>query len=274
MSDTFFARGFNKQHEQMTNIQKQFDLTDKVAIITGSSKGIGKAIARGLAENGATVVISSRDQNACDTVVSEFKEAGLKAIGIACHIGKEEARQHLVAETVSKLGGIDILVNNAAINPVFGPLEDAAEDIFDKIMHVNVKAPWMLSNQVLPSMQSRGGGSIINIASVEALSPGMGLGLYSTSKAALLMLTKNQAKEWGKHGIRANALCPGLIKTKFSAALWQNEKILGKIQKTLPSGRMGMPEEMEGIVCLLASEAGAYMTGGVYTADGGYMIAG
>ncbi len=258
----------------MTRIKNQFDLEGKIAIITGSSKGIGKAIAHGLAENGATVIISSRDQAACDTVVAEFKAAGLKAHGIACHIGKEEQRANLVTQTIEQLGGVDILVNNAAINPVFGPLEDAEEAIFDKIMDVNVKAPWMLSNKVMPSMKERGGGSIINLASVEALTPGMGLGLYSTSKAALLMLTKNQAKEWGKYGIRANALCPGLIKTKFSAALWQNEKILQKIEKTLPSGRMGMPEEMEGIVCLLASDAGAYMTGGVYTADGGYMIAG
>ncbi len=258
----------------MTRIKNQFNLEGKIAIITGSSKGIGKAIAHGLAENGATVVISSRDQSACDTVVSEFQADGLKAIGIACHIGKEEQRANLVSQTITKLGGVDILVNNAAINPVFGPIEDADEAIFDKIMDVNVKAPWMLSNKVMLSMKERGGGSIINLASVEALTPGMGLGLYSTSKAALLMLTKNQAKEWGKYGIRANTLCPGLIKTKFSAALWQNEKVLQKIEKTLPSGRMGMPEEMEGIVCLLASDAGAYMTGGVYTADGGYMIAG
>lgn len=258
----------------MTNIKKQFNLEGKVAIITGSSKGIGNAIAKALAENGAQVVISSRDQKACDAVVSEFKAEGLKAYGFACHIGKEDQRKNLVDQTISKFGGVDILVNNAAINPVFGPLEDAGEAAFDKIMDVNVKAPWMLSNLVLPSMQERGGGSIINLASVEALTPGMGLGLYSTSKAALLMLTKNQAKEWGKYNIRANALCPGLIKTKFSAALWQNEKILQKIEKTLPLGRMGMPDEMAGIVCLLASDAGSYMTGGVYTADGGYMIAG
>lgn len=258
----------------MTNIQQRFDLQGKVAIITGSSKGIGKAIAKGLAENGAHVVISSRDQEACNLVVSEFGEDGLSATAIACHIGKEEQRKALIDKTVADLGGVDVLVNNAAINPVFGPLEDAGEHIFDKIMDVNVKAPWMLSNLVLPSMQQRKGGSIINVASVEALTPGMGLGLYSTSKAALLMLTKNQAKEWGKYGIRANALCPGLIKTKFSAALWQNEKILEKVERALPTGRMGMPWEMAGMVCLLASDAGAYMTGGVYTADGGYMIAG
>ena len=141
-------------------------------------------------------------------------------------------------------------------------------------MDVNVKAPWALSNLVLPHMQKNQNGSIINIASVEALTPGLGLGLYSTSKAAILMLTKNQAKEWGQYGIRANAICPGLIQTKFSAALWTNEKLLHKVQKTIPSGRMGQPEEMIGLATLLASEAGSYMTGGVYTADGGYMIAG
>ncbi len=258
----------------MNSIKQSFNLDGKVAIVTGSSKGIGKSIAQGLAEHGATVVISSRSQEAVDEVVSEFKKNGLTAVGIACHIGKADQREQLVQKTVEQLGGIDILVNNAAINPVYGPIEAAEEGVFDKIMDVNVKAPWMLSNLVLPSMKQRGGGSIINIASVEALHPGAGLGLYSTSKAALLMLTKNQAKEWGQYNIRANVLCPGLIKTKFSAALWQNEKLLQKIERTLPSARMGMPDEMAGMVCLLASDAGGYMTGGVYNADGGYMIAG
>ena len=256
------------------NVNQQFDLNGKVAIVTGSSKGIGKAIAKGLAEKGASVVVSSRNQEACDEVVIEFKKDGLKAIGIACHIGKEEQRQNLVDKTIEAFGRIDILVNNAAINPVFGPIEDVDSAIFDKIMDVNVKAPWALSNLVLPHMQTNKNGSVINIASVEALTPGAGLGLYSTSKAALLMLTKNQAKEWGKFGVRANAICPGLIQTKFSAALWTNEKLLNKIEKTIPSRRMGQPEEMVGLACLLASDAGGYMTGGVYTADGGYMIAG
>ncbi len=256
------------------SIQQQFDLEGKVAIITGSSKGIGKAMAKGLAEKGAQVVVSSRSQEACDEVVKEFTEAGLKAIGIACHIGKEEQRKNLVDKTVEAFGRIDVLINNAAINPVYGPIEDVDPSIFDKIMDVNVKAPWALSNLVLPHMQANKNGSIINIASVEALTPGFGLGLYSTSKAALLMLTKNQAKEWGQHGVRANAICPGLIKTKFSAALWTNEKLLNKLERSIPSGRMGQPEEMVGLACLLASDAGGYMTGGVYTADGGYMIAG
>ncbi|MGY3793120.1 SDR family NAD(P)-dependent oxidoreductase [uncultured Aquimarina sp.] len=258
----------------MKSIQQSFNLKGKVAIITGSSKGIGKSIAQGLAEYGAKVVISSRNQEAVDNVAEEFNNNGLEAIGVACHIGKADQRKELIEKTIEHYGGVDILVNNAAINPIYAPIEEAEEEVFDKIMDVNVKAPWLLSNLVLSSMKERGGGSVINIASVEALHPGAGLGLYSTSKAALLMLTKNQAKEWGQYGIRANVICPGLIKTKFSAALWQNEKLLNKIEKSLPSSRMGMPDEMAGIVCLLASDAGAYMTGGVYTADGGYMIAG
>jgi NAD(P)-dependent dehydrogenase (short-subunit alcohol dehydrogenase family) len=258
----------------MTHISDQFSLENKVAIVTGSSKGIGKAIAKGLAQRGAQVVISSRSQEACDAVANEFTKEGLKAIGIACHIGKEEQRINLVNTTIDAFGRIDVLVNNAAINPVYSPIEEVTPAIFDKIMDVNVKAPWSLSNLVLPHFKNIKNGSIINIASVEALTPGFGLGIYSTSKAAILMLTKNQAKEWGQYGVKANAICPGLIKTKFSAALWTNEKMLNKLEKSIPSGRMGMPEEMVGLACLLASDAGNYMTGGVYTADGGYMIAG
>ena len=258
----------------MTHISDQFSLENKVAIVTGSSKGIGKAIAKGLAQRGAQVVISSRSQEACDAVANEFTKEGLMAVGIACHIGKEDQRINLVDKTIHAFGRIDILVNNAAINPVYSPIEEVTPAIFDKIMDVNVKAPWSLSNLVLPHFKAHKNGSIINIASVEALTPGFGLGIYSTSKAAILMLTKNQAKEWGQYGVKANAICPGLIKTKFSAALWTNEKMLNKLEKSIPSGRMGMPEEMVGLACLLASDAGSYMTGGVYTADGGYMIAG
>lgn len=257
----------------MSQIKSRFDLTDKVAIVTGSSKGIGAAIARGLAEQGASVVISSRKQDAVDDLAAKFNNDGLKATGIACHIGDAEQRKALIAKTTEQFGGVDILVNNAAINPFFGPLENTEEAVFDKIMSVNVKAPWLLSNLALPSMTKRGGGSIINIASVEGLHPGYGLGIYSVSKAAMIMLTKNQAKEWGKYGIRSNALCPGLIKTKFSQALWSNDKFLGKIENQIPSGRMGTVEEMAGVAMMLASDAGSYCTGSIFTADGGYLIA-
>lgn len=257
----------------MGEITSKFNLAGKVAIVTGSSKGIGRSIAQGLAENGAKVVISSRKQEAVDAVASAFQKQGIEAIGVACHIGDAQQRQNLVDGTLASFGRIDILVNNAAINPFYGPLEASGEDIFDKIMDVNVKAPWLLSNLVQPHMKE-GGGSIINISSVEGVHPGFRLGLYSMTKAALIMLTKNQAKEWGKYGIRSNVVCPGLIKTKFSQALWTDEKTLGMYTNTIPLKRMAEPNEMAGLVMLLASDAGSYMTGGVYTADGGYLISG
>ncbi|HMB61772.1 MAG TPA: glucose 1-dehydrogenase [Eudoraea sp.] len=258
----------------MGSITTKFNLTGKVAIVTGSSRGIGKSIARGLAEQGAKVVISSRKQEAVDTVAEELKEAGLEAIGIQCHIGDSIQRKALVDRTVDQFGRIDILVNNAAINPCYGPLEGSEEQVFDKIMEVNVKAPWLLSNLVLPQMKKGGSGSIINISSVEGIHPGFGLGLYSMTKSALIMLTRNQAKEWGPYGIRSNVLCPGLIKTKFSEGLWADEKLVEHLIRVLPLGRIGTPDEMAGMVMLLASDAGSYMTGGVYIADGGYLIAG
>ncbi len=258
----------------MSNIKQRFNLTGKVAIITGSSKGIGKSIAQGLAENGAKVVISSRKQDAVDAVAEEFKNTGLEAVGFACHIGDGEQRKALVAQTMEHYGRIDILVNNAAINPFYGPLETSNEEVFDKIMNVNVKAPWLLSNLVHPHMKAQGGGSIINIASVEGIHPGFRLGLYSITKSALIMLTKNQAKEWGRQGIRSNVVCPGLIKTKFSEALWSDEKLSAGYNQMVPLKRMAEPDEMAGLVMLLASDAGSYMTGGVYTADGGYLISG
>jgi len=258
----------------MSNIKDKFNLEGKVAIITGSSKGIGKAIAKAFAECGATVVISSRKQDACEEIVTEFKDLGLKAIAIACHVGDADSRKKLAEKTIAECGGIDILVNNAATNPVYGPIEEAPLDAFDKIMNVNVKAPWDLANKCLESMKSRGGGSVINISSIEGEHPGYGLGLYSSSKAALSMLTKNQAKEWGRHNIRANAICPGLIQTKFSSALWKDEKVMHHINKKLPLGRMGQSEEIASVALLLASEAGSYITGSLQVADGGYLISG
>jgi len=258
----------------MSNIKDKFNLESKVAIITGSSKGIGKAIAKSFAECGATVVISSRKQDACEAVVIEFKALGLKAVAIACHVGDIDSRKNLAEKTIHECGGIDILVNNAATNPVYGPIEEASLDAFDQIMNINVKAPWDLANNCLESMKSRGGGSVINISSIEGEHPGFGLGLYSTSKAAISMLTKNQAKEWGRYGIRVNAICPGLIQTKFSAALWNDDKVMGHINKKLPLGRMGQSEEIASVALLLASEAGSYITGSLQVVDGGYLISG
>lgn len=255
-------------------IKNKFDLKGKVAIVTGSSKGIGESIARGLAEHGASVVVSSRKQEAVDAVAEKIKADGLEAMGIACHVGDEEQLKNLVEKTISKYGGVDILINNAATNPTYGPLAEADGNVFDKIMNVNVKACFTLANLCYKSMVERGGGSVINIASVEGMKPSQGLGMYSISKAALIMLTKSQAKEWGRNNIRSNAICPGLIKTKFSAALWQDEKTLERFTRAIPSGRMAQPDEMAGLAVFLASNASSYCTGEVFTADGGYMLAG
>lgn len=256
----------------MSEVKNRFSLEGRVAIISGASKGIGKAIARGLAEQGASVVVSSRRQEAVDKVAAEFQADGLEAIGIACHVGDEAQLKNLVEQTTKHYGGVDILVNNAATNPVFGPLDQMTGEVFDKVMNVNVKACMLLANLCKPSMSARGHGSIINIASVEGVKPSPMMSVYSVSKAALIMLTQSQAREWGAEKIRANAICPGLIQTKFSAALWQNEKILDHVVGQLPISRMAQPEEMVGLALYLASDAASYSTGGVFAADGGYLI--
>lgn len=255
--------------EQFNNL---FSLEGKVAIVTGASRGIGEAIARGLAAFGAKVVVSSRNQEAVDAVALDFNRNGLEAIGIACHVGEEAQLKNLVSRTVEAYGRVDILVNNAATNPAYGPIAEADAGLFDKIMDINVRACFLLANLCYPVMKGWREGSIINIASVEGLKPGLGLGLYSVSKAALIMLTQNQAKEWGRDGIRVNAICPGLVETKFSAAIWKNEAFVKQFEKHLPAGRVAHPAEIAGLAIFLASGAASYCTGGVYTADGGFML--
>ena len=250
-----------------------FNLSGKVAVITGASKGIGEAIARIYAAYGAKVVISSRKQADLDVLATEIKaEYGAEVLPIAAHAGDIEQLKNLVAKTIEAFGGIDILVNNAATNPVFGPVLDCSGDAFDKIMQVNVKAPFELCKIVHPIMQARGGGSIINISSVAGSTPDPGLGIYSVSKASLNMLTKVTAKEWGKDGIRVNAICPGLIKTKFSQALWENEKMLNHFTKNLPIARMGNVEEIAPMALYLATQASNYTTGMLFTVDGGMLV--
>jgi NAD(P)-dependent dehydrogenase (short-subunit alcohol dehydrogenase family) len=249
-----------------------FDLTGKVALITGASKGIGEAIARIFAEYGAKVVISSRKQADLDELANDIKASGGECTGIAAHAGEIAQLKLLVEKTVERYGGIDILVNNAATNPVYGPSLDCSESAFDKIMQVNVKAPFELAKMVHPIMKSRGGGSVINISSIAGHTPDPGLGIYSVSKASLNMLTKVLAKEWGEDGIRVNAICPGLIKTKFSQALWDNEKTLAHFTKRLPIARMGTVEEISPMALYLASSASAYTTGGLFSIDGGTII--
>ncbi|MDA9357033.1 glucose 1-dehydrogenase [Flavobacteriaceae bacterium] len=255
-------------------MKNKFNLDKKVAIITGASKGIGKAIAISLAELGATVIVSSRNQDSVNKTTNEICSMGFKAEGIVCHVGKEDQLTNLVNTVLENHKKIDILINNAATNPHYGPLAKTDGGLFDKMMEINVKAPFNLANLCFPIMKKNGGGSIINIASVEGLRPSEYLGLYCVSKSALIMLTKSQAKEWGKFGIRSNAICPGLIKTKFSQGLWDNEKMLNQFTKELPLGRIASPDEMASLACYLASEASSYTTGSIHVSDGGHMIAG
>ena len=249
-----------------------FDLMGKVAIVTGASKGIGAAIAQGLAAFGARVVLSSRKLESVEPVAQNIRDQGGEAVAAAAHMGELPAIGALVKRTCEAFGGIDIVVNNAATNPVYGPLLQNDESVFEKIMAVNVKGPLELAKLAHPHMQQRGGGSVINISSVGGLRPEPLLGLYSVSKAALISLTKVMAQEWGCDHIRANVICPGLVRTKFSAALWQNEQVCAEFVRTLPLGRIAEPEEMVGLALFLASPASSYCTGGVYLADGGHVL--
>ena len=256
----------------LMEIQEKFRLDGKVAIVTGASKGIGKFIALALAQQGAKVVVSSRKLEAVTAVADEFKAKGLEAIGFPCHMGDDEQVKTLAESTIKNLGGIDIIVNNAAANPVFGPVQDAGDGAFDKIMDVNVKGPLNLAKYAFDSMKARGGGSVINISSIEGITPGQGLGLYSVSKAALIQLTKVMAREWGPDMIRANAICPGLVETKFSEALTSNDKILKMVMMKQALPTLAQPEDIAGLALFLASDAAKFITGSIITADGGFTI--
>lgn len=251
------------------SIRDKFNLDGKVAIVTGASKGIGEAMARGLAEAGASVVVSSRKQEAVAEVMQSFRDAGLEAIAVACHMGHVEEIENLVEKTLETYGGIDIIVNNAATSPVYGPTLNTELRAFDKIIEINLRGPFFLCKLVYPSMKERGGGTIINVSSTAGIEPDDGLGIYSMSKAALINLTKSLARDLGKDGIRVHAVCPGLIKTRFSEALWQNEAILSRVTEATPLRRIGMPEDLAAIAVFLASAASAYITGNVHIVDGG-----
>lgn len=257
----------------MSRIKPLFDLTGKVAIVTGASKGIGEAMARGLAEHGAKVVISSRKQESVDEVAASFKADGLEAVGIACHVARKDQCEALIEQTIAKYGRVDIVINNAGTNPYFGPIENMGDDIYQKTMDINVNACMFLSNLCVPHMRNNGGGSIIHISSIEGLHPTAGFAAYNISKAALVMLAQNQAVEWGKDNIRVNVICPGLVQTKLSTALWADEKNLKKFESKIPLGRMAQPDEMAGLAVFLASNASTYMTGAVLVNDGGILHA-
>jgi NAD(P)-dependent dehydrogenase (short-subunit alcohol dehydrogenase family) len=250
-----------------------FDLKGKVAIITGASKGIGKSIAEHFSANGAFVVINSRKQDALDLVAKEISdETGNEVLPYAGNAGDIGFLNELLEATVKKFGGVDIIVNNAATNPVYGPSLECDASAFDKIMGINVRTPFEFAKIAHPIMKARGGGSVINVSSIAGITPDPGLGMYSVSKAALNMLTKVLAKEWGVDGIRVNSICPGLIKTKFSQALWQDEKTLAHFTKRLPIARMGTTDEIAAMALYLASDASKYTTGTILPVDGGTVV--
>lgn len=249
-----------------------FDLSGKVALITGGSRGIGLAIAHAFAAAGAKVVLSSRKQADLEAAAEQIRAAGGEALPIAAHTGDGAAIQAVVDQATEKYGGIDIAVNNAATNPHFGPILTSEESHWDKILDVNVKGYYRVAAACVPSMRERGGGSIINMASVAGLSPQPLMGVYCVSKAAVLMLTKVLAAELAPDKIRVNAIAPGFVKTKFSAAIWANDQIHDSVVAQIPQKRMADPEEIAGTAVYLASAAATFTTGATLTVDGGQMV--
>lgn len=250
-----------------------FDLTGKVALITGSTKGIGKAIASRMAEHGASVVISSRNQDACDEVAEEIRHAGGKAIAVACNINYKEQLENLVVQTQKQLGPIDVLVCNAALNPYYGPGQDIPDAAFDKIMNANIGSVHRLCQLVIPGMAERGSGAVIIVSSIGGLKGTDKLGAYAISKAADMQIARNLAVEWGPNNIRINCIAPGLVKTDFARALWENPETYAATVKHYPLRRIGEPDEIAGAAIFLASEAGSFTTGQTIVIDGGGTIA-
>ena len=255
-----------------------FDLTGKTALITGSSKGIGKAIAFEMARHGATVVISSRKGDVCDEVAEAINrdvDGGPGgAVSIPAHIGHKEALEKLVSDTRQQCGGkIDALVCNAAVNPYYGSMSELPDDAFDKILHINIKSNHWLAQLVAPEMRERKDGSITIVSSVGGLRGSVVLGAYCISKAADLQLVRNLACELGPDNVRVNAISPGLVRTDFARALWENPDILKARTAGDPLRRIGEPEEIAGIAVYLASRAGVFTTGQNFVIDGGATIA-
>jgi NAD(P)-dependent dehydrogenase (short-subunit alcohol dehydrogenase family) len=249
-----------------------FDLTGKVAVVTGSTRGIGKAIAEAMAAFGAKVVISSRKQPKCEEVAAAIRAAGGEAVAIPCNVSRLAELDDLVAASLAACGRIDILVCNAATNPYFGPMAGVSEEAYDKIMDTNVKSNLWLCNKVLPGMAARKDGAVIIVSSIGGLKGHDKLGIYGLSKAADFQLARNLAVEWGRHNIRANCLAPAIIRTDFAKALWENPVTYKEATAGYPLGRIGEPEEVAGAAVMLASRAGNFITGQAIVIDGGATI--
>nr|XP_015802286.2 dehydrogenase/reductase SDR family member 4 [Nothobranchius furzeri] len=247
----------------------QSSLTGKVAIVTASTDGIGLATAQALGKRGAHVVVSSRRQANVDKAVALLQSQSIKVTGTTCNVSSGEDREKLVQMTLDQCGGIDILVSNAAVNPFFGNIMDSTEDVWDKILSVNVKSSFLMTKLVVPHMEKRGGGNVIFVSSVGAYQPMQALGPYCVSKTALLGLTRALAPELAQSNIRVNCVAPGVIKTRFSSALWKNEDVVEELKKQLSIKRLGEPEEIGGVIAFLCSEEASYITGETITVTGG-----
>jgi NAD(P)-dependent dehydrogenase (short-subunit alcohol dehydrogenase family) len=253
-------------------MDRPFSLQGKNAIVTGATRGIGLAIARGFLESGATVTICSRKQTSIDGALGQLEPYAASVQGLPAHVGNSEDVERLVAAAESRFGPIHVLVNNAGTNPYYGPLVDSQDAAWDKTMDVNLRGPYLLSRLVARKMISTGGGSIINIASVAGLTAVPLSGIYCVSKAALIMLTKVMARELGSSGIRVNCICPGVIKTKLSEALWLDPEAERHAASLKALGRIGTPEELVGAALYFASHASSFTTGAVLTVDGGMVL--
>ena len=249
-----------------------FDLTGKVALVTGASRGIGESIAKLLAEQGAHVIVSSRKADDCQLVADAIVEAGGSAEALACHVGNMDDITNCFAHIKQAHGKLDILVNNAATNPYFGDILDTDLGAYTKTVDVNIRGYFFMCVEGGKLMRDNGGGSIVNTASINAIKPGPLQGIYSISKAAVVNMTQAFAKECGRHGIRVNALLPGLTKTKFAGALFSNEKMYESAIKTIPLHRHAEPDEMAGTVLYLVSDASSYTTGECIVVDGGFTL--
>lgn len=249
-----------------------FDLTGKVAVVTGASRGIGEAVARCYAKAGAKVALLSRTQEALDAVAETIRDRGGEALPLACHTGEPERVEEVVGRVVDAWGGVDILVNNAGTNPHFGPLVSAGKSYWDKTFEVNLQGYVWTVQAVVPAMKKRGGGSIVNVASIAGITPFPGLGIYGATKAAVLMLTRQLASELLADGIRVNAIAPGLIRTRFSEALWKDPERSRRSRAVIPMDRFGEVEELLGPALLLAADSSSFITGQTFIADGGQTL--
>ena len=250
----------------------QFRLDNRVAVVTGASRGIGRSIALGLAGAGADVVVASRKIQDLEPVAEEVRRLGRRALAVATHTGRREDTERLITTTTRELGRVDVLVNNAATNPAFGPLIDITPEAWDKIMEVNVKGCLLLSQHAARVMMAQKSGSIINVSSTGGLRVPTMIGAYGVSKAADHHLVRNLAAEWGPKNVRVNAIAPGLVKTEFARALWEDPKRAAERVEATPLRRLGEPRDIGGIAVFLASEAAAFITGQCIVADGGVTI--